>query len=213
MKLSISISRSLAIGSLVMIILTGCPAGIAPIVGYPSGKNIQKPEIICSSGTDLKALRLYEQLIRHEYNLQFSPEGGREHYPLKTEHRYYVQIGSAPMRELDFLRTGPSRGASFDHVYYIGETDRWVGYGLCKGAPIDDSSFDFLPGADEGANQSSRYFITVFDQTRIISRREVVTMARRPTFQFIKRIPAIQFNSPSGRMAYLINTDSVVKAE
>ena len=201
------------------LLLSGCPAGIAPIVGYPVGSKASAPEILSSlsASSAHPQIRLYRQQIDHNYKLLASPDGGRDRTPLKESYRYYARIGDGEMRELEFLRSDPGIGPHpaeyFQKIYSL--SDRWVGYGLCSGARSDyEPPLWSQETPDEKATaekETSRYFITVFGPDKLIARVEVVTLARRPGLEFRDDIRAVRYRSPSGWMRYLIDENRSTK--
>ena len=116
------------------------------------------------------------------------------------------------MQELTFLRSDPhltgGDGEDFSEVYSLPEGDKWVGYGLCAGAPPD---YEPLPGLPESPEEKeveekrvSRYFVTVFTPEKLISRVEIVTAARNPGIEYLEKERAIRFRRIDGWKLYLI---------
>jgi hypothetical protein len=197
---------------LAALLLSGCPAGVAPLVGYPTGSKAREPEVVSSlpASPGRAEIRLYCQEIDHNYKLLASPDGGRDSISLKQSYRYQVRIGDGEMRELKFLRSDPGIGPHpneyFQKLYSL--SDRWVGYGQCSGARSDYEPPAWSPETPEekaaAEKETSRYFITVFDPEKLIVRSEVVTMARRPGLEFRGDLRAVRYRGPSGWMLYMI---------
>ena len=202
------------------LLLSGCPAGIAPLVGYPIGSKINDPEMLSSipASPDRAETRLYRQTIDHNYKLLAGPDGGRESIPLKESYRYYVKCGNVEMRELTFLRSDPGMGAHpaeyFKKVYPLSTGEGWVAYGLCAGESDFDSSGWYPETLEEKAaaeKETTRYFITVFSPTQIKARVEVVAMQRKPNIEYREGINAVRYRGPAGWMLYRVSDNQSMK--
>lgn len=204
----------------IILLLCGCPAGLAPLVGYPIGSTVREPEKIASrpAGPMCAAAILYRQDIDHNYRLLLSPDGGRSSIPLKTSYRYYLRTGSGEMQELAFLRSDPGMG---DHpaeylrsVVPHSTRDIWIGFGLCAGESDFDSS-GFFPETDAerttAEKKTSKYFIEVFSATKLLARVEAVAMTRKPGIECLAARNAVRFRGPEGWMLYLADENRIIK--
>ena len=205
---------------LAVFLLSGCPAGIAPMVGYPTGSKVNDPEVLSSiPGSQGRGeVRLYRQKIDHNYKLLASPDGGRDNIPLKESYRYYVRNGDGDMQELTFLRSDPGIGPHpaeyFINVHPLSTGDGWVAYGLCSGESDFDSSgwYPETPEAKAAAEKkTSRYFLTVFSPTQLKVRVEVDMMQRKPSIDYRKEINAVRYRGPAGWMLYRVADNLSVK--
>jgi hypothetical protein len=204
----------------VVFLLAGCPAGVAPIVAYPTGSMTKEPQLIASlPATSAHAeIRLYSQEIEHNYKVLVSPDGGRDNHPLKSSYRYYVKIGNTGLNELEFLRSNPgmtSRPAEyFKKISPVGGQEAWVGYGLCSGESEFDPSGWFPESPEqkaEGEKRTSRYFISVFSPTALLARVEVISMTRRPGIEYLPEAKAVRFRGPNGWMRFEVESHQIVK--
>jgi hypothetical protein len=201
-------------------LLAGCPAGVAPIVAYPTGSTAKEPELVASlpATTSRSEIPLYRQEIEHNYKVLASPDGGRDNHPLKSSYRYFVRIGGDDLKELEFLRSDPGIAAHpaeyFKKISPIVGREEWVGYGLCSGESEFDPSGWFPESPEEkvkGEKETSRYFICVFSPTALLARVEVISMTRKPGIEYLPEARAVRYRGPKGWMRFEVESRQIKK--
>ena len=164
-----------------MVCLSGCVAGIAPIVGVPLRDSKEPMEEVCRTTDSSARVAILCQTTLHEYKLFFSPEGPRDSYPLKRTHHYFVQIGDASPRELTSLSSRHS--LDIDRIETIKSGIQWIVIGAGR---------DPITAARLRTNTA-----IVFTPEKVI---------HRFTFELASGAPSPQISPDRGHLRYLSPT-------
>ena len=193
-------------------ILTGCIAGVAPIVGVPVGAEETALELRFKGSTaDRKASwEIYEREIHHTYSLLFSPEGPRAKMALRSDYCYLLKRQDSPLVELRFLKLRAPYALTanhFDQIHFIPDMECWVAHCLCPGEAHDLSSLSFLASAEELSRmerETAKHRIVVFNEAQIIREQIVCASVTKPAFSYQGNKKVVRYRTPSGWRNYSV---------
>jgi hypothetical protein len=179
------------------ILLTGCPAGLAPLVGTPAGQEVHK-EVVVYDGMSLpvaegeRRLTIVAQDVDYNYDLIFSPDGNRKNVRLETRLHYKIRYENGETRALPFLeaKTSNSTSSRLQGLTRIAGTPYWVGYAYT------------YESNETNKDRSSRYYtFSVFSDSALRAHSDL-RVARGP-IRYDPALRALRYNGPAGPMLYL----------
>ncbi len=175
------------------ILLSGCPAGFAPLIGTPAGQEVHKEVVVYYGASDgERGLTIVAQDVDYKYDLIFSPDGNRKGVRLETRLRYKIRYENGETRELPFLESGTSNSSSsrLQGITRIADTPYWVGY-----------AYTYDSNETNKDRNTSFYTFSVFSDTALRAHSDL-RVAKGP-IRYDPALRALRYNGPTGPMLYL----------